>query len=438
MVLSAWAAPLRHRRYRYFLLAGVVSTVGDGMWMVALPWTAIQAGGRSSDLALIFTAGSAGMISCVLVGGILADRYARKVIIASAYSVSFAALVTLAVVYQGGRQDLWELALVEFVLGACASLRAPASGTFVLELVPERDLRQANSLAMMLRTVSADMAGAALGGVAISMFSPVVVFLADALSFALAFFFLLAIVSERGTRRRVRERRPDEPGVSYRETLSYLAGQRWLWTIILWSSLALFLREGPLMVLLPFVIKNDMGGDAADHGVFLAVAGISEVAGPLLLGWRPPPGSVRKWVLITQTVGTLPLALIPFVSSVWMLYPLGVVLGCCGSIGAVYWFTFLQAAVPEEVRGRVMSFDGFGPLVLVPLSMMLAGLGAGREVAHWFFVLAGTVPGLLALVILRWTDLNADVLRTPASVTGPQPIDELSAEQGAKSRIQEA
>jgi len=409
----AWLAPLRHRSFRYFLIAAVISMVGDGMWMVALPWVAIQAGGDGSDLAVIFTAGSAGMISCLLVGGALADRCARRTIIMSAYAVSLVALCLLAFSYTPGRDSLWKLVAVEFVLGACASIRAPATSTFVPEIVPESDLRLANSLGMMMRTFSADMVGAALGGVVVSAFSPVAVFLADAASFGVALCFLSVVTSGRPAGRE-RRKRPAGEHVSYREALRYLFGQRWLWTIILWSALGVFLREGPLMVLLPFVIKNDMGGGASDHGAFLAVVGVCELAGPLLLSWRPPPRDVRKWVLVSQSAAALPLTLIAFVPSVWVLFPVAVLLGCCGSVGSIYWFTFLQTNVPDTVRGRVMSFDGFGPLALVPLSMMLAGLGAGNASAHWYFACAGILPGLLAVVILRWTLTGTDPLTTEA------------------------
>ncbi|MFE7763098.1 hypothetical protein [Streptomyces sp. NPDC057438] len=55
--------------------------LGDGVWLVALPWVAMELGGDSSDLAMVVGAEAVGLISCVLVGGALADRFPRKQVV---------------------------------------------------------------------------------------------------------------------------------------------------------------------------------------------------------------------------------------------------------------------------------------------------------------------------------------------------------------------
>ncbi|MFI9308384.1 MFS transporter [Streptomyces triculaminicus] len=403
---SKTLAPLRHKSYRLLFLSFVISMVGDGVWLVALPWITITIGGGSSDLAMVVGAESVGLVSCVLVGGALADRYPRKAVIAWSFVASLAVLSAVAVAHASGYLAVWHLTAAAFVLGASAAVSGPAADAFTPDLVPEEDLHAANALESVVRSLAARMAGPALGGVLISLFSPLPVILLDAASFGVAALCAWSVKPLRSAGGQDGEEADGEP-VPYRKALSYLFGERWLWVLILWSGVVLLLQTGPRQVLLPFVIHNDLGGDARDYGTLLAVFGISAMAGSLFLASRRPPRHYPLWMLLAWTAGAAPLALMVFVPSFWMLLPLAAVYGVFSSMGNVYWSTLVQTRVPAAVRGRVFSIDWLGSLALVPVSMALAGIGSGREFVVWFFVLGGTLPILLTLLTLRYVDLRA-------------------------------
>ncbi|GAA1405794.1 MFS transporter [Kitasatospora putterlickiae] len=420
--LSRSTAPLRHRNYRLLFLSFVVSMLGDGVWLVALPWVAMELGGTSSDLSMVVGAEAAGLISCVLVGGALADRFPRKAVIGWSFAAACGTLGVLGAVHAAGRVEVWHLVTAAFVLGAAAAISGPAADAATPDLVPEKDLHAANALESIVRSLAVRMIGPAIGGLLISLFDALSIILVNAASFGVALACVAAIRTDTGRPARPGEapapeqkqgqeqgqgqgQEQDGAPVRYRQALRYLGGERWLWVLIVWSGLVLLLQSGPRQVLMPFLIHNDMGGDARDYGLLIAVTGVAAVVASFLVGSRTPPRDYPRWMLLAWTAGAAPLALMVFLPSFWLLLPLGAVYGFCSTVGNVYWSTLVQSSVPSAVRGRVISIDWLGSLALVPLSALLAGVSAGRAFTVWLFVLGGVVPVLLTLATLRWVVL---------------------------------
>ena len=51
----------------------------------------------------------------------------------------------------------------------------------------------------------------------------------------------------------------------------------WLWGTLISAAVAYLLFLGPVEVLLPYVVKNDLHGSAADLGLVFAAGGIGSV-----------------------------------------------------------------------------------------------------------------------------------------------------------------
>jgi MFS family permease len=87
--------------------------------------------------------------------------------------------------------------------------------------------------------------------------------------------------------------------------------------------------------------------------------------------------------------------------------------GFTGSAAQVIWGTLLQRRVPAALLGRVSSLDFFVSLLLMPVSMALAGpLSELIGLRNTFFI-AGLVPGVVAVVAILWARLPADEVAHP-------------------------
>src|SRR3954447_2460860 len=71
---------LRSRDFRLLWAGQTVSLVGDGAFLIALGWKTTQVTGKASSLAILLMAHSLALLSTLLVGGALADRYSRRVL----------------------------------------------------------------------------------------------------------------------------------------------------------------------------------------------------------------------------------------------------------------------------------------------------------------------------------------------------------------------
>jgi MFS family permease len=187
----------------------------------------------------------------------------------------------------------------------------------------------------------------------------------------------------------------------------------WLLSTLVFASLMILLMMGPFEVLVPFLIKDGMGGDAGDHALVLGAFGIGGAVGSMVVASRPMPRRYLTVMNLGWGFGCLPLALYGYIDSVWMLVVLALVVGALFSGPMVIWGTLLQRRVPSDMLGRVSSLDFFVSLLLMPVSMALAGPVAELIGLRNTFLVAGLGPMVIAAVAIIWARLPEDELAHP-------------------------
>jgi len=214
----------------------------------------------------------------------------------------------------------------------------------------------------------------------------------------------------------------------FREAAGYVRRHRWLWSGIGWAAFALLAQIGPRQVLLPFLVVGRFDAAASDFGLLLAVYGVCATVGALVAASIPTPTRYLSAMFATWAVGSVPFALLPFAADIPVAAGLLGVAGLFLSIGNVFWSTLMQQRVPDTLRGRVSSFDWFGSLALVPVSMAIAGaLGHSGTSTTTAFLVAGLLPPALAAAALFLVGLRRDEERNPL----PSGADRSRAEIGS-------
>ena len=129
--------PLGERDFALLWAGTLVSLLGDGIYLVALPFAVLELDGSPTQLSLVGVAWSIGMVGFLLLGGLAADRYDKRRQLLVADAVRLAAVGAIAGLSLGGVLEIWQLAALGFVFGAGEGLSGPAMGAIVPELVPE-------------------------------------------------------------------------------------------------------------------------------------------------------------------------------------------------------------------------------------------------------------------------------------------------------------
>ncbi len=406
--------PFRHRQYRPLVAAAAFELFGEGVWVIAVVWQVIALGGGPADLSLAVTGYSLGMVLTVLVGGVVADRVPQRRVLLATATVRLAALLVVAALALGGGLEVWHLTLGGAVLGMCVGMYFPAYSALLPSLVDAEDLLAANGVEGFLRPVLQHAGGPAVGSLVVATASPawalVVVVLAQV--GCLLTLLLLQPVPLRRDPATLGDRPVRGALADLRGGVRYMVGTPWFLATLMFACLMLLLVIGPMEVLIPFVLKEG-GGGATQHAWVLAAYGVGSAVASLGMSMLRMPRRYLTVMVLMWGVGCLPLAVAGLTTSAPAIAVAMFVVGVLVSAPMVIWGTLLQRRVPPELLGRASSLDFFVSLLLVPVSMALAGPAAESVGVREVFLVAAAVPLVVAVVAIVWARMPADEVAHP-------------------------
>jgi MFS family permease len=412
--------PFVHREYRVLISALAVSIFGSGMWAVAMVYQVIHLGGGPLELSLVAAAGSVGLVAFVLAGGIAADRIPQRRLIIAVEGANLAVIAAISGLALAGLLQLWHVAAGAFMLGVGAAFFFPAYSAILPRILPAEDLLAANGMEGSMRPVLQQAAGPAVAGIVVAALSPSHAVTAVALCH-LSAFIILNFLGQHGLAAPVNG--TDDAGGAIRGTRSFFQDLRegvsytlrtpWLlWTLI-WACISVLFLIGPIEVLLPFVVRDQLGGDSSVFGFLLAVGGVGAALGSLLTASLRLPRRYLTVMMVSWGAGSLPLAAVGIMDNFWVIAASLFIWGATGSVGMVIWGTLLQRRVPPHLLGRVSSLDFFVSLALMPVSMALAGPAAEVLPIWLIFVVAGGVCPVMAVIAMTVARMSDDELAHP-------------------------
>jgi len=408
--------PFRGSAYRRLAIALVFSTFAGGVWAIAQVWEVVRLGGGASQLSVVATAAALGVILPALLAGVVADRVPQKRILLVVAGIELLCMSTVATLSLLDLTELWMLAAIAFTFGMAMAFYYPAYTAWLPALVEERDLMAVNGFEGMVRPTIGQAIGPAVAGAAIAAANPGTAIVVAASSVLLGLLALMS-VPETPLRRQLDEshgRHPIRSALAdVREGFSYMVRTPWLLATLIFASLMILVMMGPFEVLVPFLIKDRLGGGPRDHSFVLAAFGVGGAVGSLLMASLRMPRRYLTWMNLLWGVGSLPLAVIGFAGHIGVVIAAAFVLGVTFSAPMVIWGTLLQRRVPPALIGRVSSLDFFVSISLMPVSMALAGPVAEVIGIRPTFLIAGIVPGIIAVVAILWARLPADELAHP-------------------------
>jgi hypothetical protein len=183
---------------------------------------------------------------------------------------------------------------------------------------------------------------------------------------------------------------------------------------------------GPTEVLLPYLVKHDLKGDAGDLGLILAAGGVSALVTAFVVAQTGIPRRVMTFTYAAWALATLGVAGYGLAQTRGQAMAAAALVAGCEAAGAVAWTTTKQRLIPSGLLGRVSSFEWFITLALVPLSYALSAPAADHWGARTTLVAAGVVGALLTAGFLfvpgvrdpdRWSGDGGDEPdRTPGDV----------------------
>ena len=396
MAAVSLTTPLRQRDFRLLWSGMAVSLLGDGIFLVAVAWQAYALSDRPSALAFVGIATSLPQVAMLLFGGAVSDRFRRQSVLFWADAARAVAVGGLAVATASGSPHLWQLYLTGALIGTATAFASPSFDALIPQLVPEDQLTQANAFEQFVRPATIQLAGPALGGLAVAL-----VHTAGALAIDAATFVYSAACVLRMSRRAPA---PSEGPARLRQEvlvgLRYVRSHVWLWGTFVSATFTYLLIIGPSEVLLPYIVRDLLHRGASAYGIVLAAGGVGALIGAVLMGTRRERRRPMMWIYGWWTLATLGVAGYGVATGMGELVLAALVVNGAEVAGAVAWATLKQRQVPNSMMGRVSSIDWFVSTALLPLSYAVTAPVAHLLGVRTTLVVAGATGSLLTLGFL--------------------------------------
>lgn len=410
-------APLAIRPYRLHITARMLSWTGSAVSPIGLAFEVLKIGGGATALGLVLAASVAPQILLLLVGGVVADRLSRSLVMVWSNVVcAVAEGVAVAMIWTGAIQ-VWHLVGMSAACGAAAAFFTPASSGVVVEVVPAELRHSANAL-LKIGQNTVKVAGPALGGVLVAAMGSAWVIGWDAVSFA-ASAVLFARIGLAPGAVKLKARFTADLREGWRDFRS----RRWLWVMVLQSAVVVPVWLVGYQLLGPVYGAQFLGG-AGPWG--LAVSGFTAglVAGAAVsLMWKPR--LVGRVVCLGTGSMSLPLAAMAVSAPLPLLIAATVAAGTGLAVSMTVWAGLVQDRIPLDRLSRTMSYSTLGQLLPVPIGYLLAGpaahlFGVRPTLAGGALVIAAAATVPLVIRQVRWLSL------TPVPPTMAEDVVEVS------------
>jgi MFS family permease len=364
---------LQHRDFRLLFAGQTISQIGDAAFVVALGWRAFTLTHKTSALGIILMVEALGLVTTLLIGGVLADRYSRRLLLIGSDVVRGVLVAGLALVDATGHLSFGVMIGFVALHGLGSGLFQPAFGGILPLLVEEPSLGSANALIGVSRQASIVL-GPAFAASIYGAAGSSVVFAVDALSFLVS-AALLAPARPRDLEPAPTEGIRKELSIGFR----YVFSVPWLWRTISTFTVVLMIGYAGLQVLLPKLVEDEWNGGVGAYGLLFTLMGVGMVLGSIVLGQTSPMHNRGKLIYGLLAISSMLAVLLGLSPWYWGGALAQVGRGFCVGFAITLWDTTVMQRVPQHMLSRVISMDWFGSLGLLPAGLglwaLLSGLG---------------------------------------------------------------
>lgn len=358
---------LANTPYVVLLAARTLSMLGMAFAPVALAFGVLGLpGADAGTLSLVMAANTVPMVVLLLVGGVVADRYPRKVVLIVGESFAAVGFAAIGIMLLVGYAPVWLLCTAAGVAGAAGAMTYPALSGIIPDIVPE-DLRQKGNSWLAMGASAARLGGLVAGGAAVVWLGGGWAMIAAGSLYFVAGLLLLRLPRVVGNIAGESE----HPLRQLIDGWGEFSSRQWLWVVVAQWSVMIMALQAAEGVLGPVVAKQELGGAGA-WTIILVGQAVGAVIGVWLsMVWKPTR-PILVATLLTLTSG-LPPILLGLSAPLWSVVAAMFVLGITFDLFGVLWMTTMQDEVPPEALARVASYDALGSLMLGPIGLVLAG-----------------------------------------------------------------
>jgi MFS family permease len=389
-------AALKHKDYRWFLIATMLAMMADNIEHVISYWMLFQKF-QSPVLAgfAVISHWTPFLLLSVYFGG-LADRYDCRKLIQIAQVMYMGVTAMWAILFLTDSIQIWHACVLLVIHGIAGVFWTPAEILMIHDIVGGDDLPSAVRLNATARQLGI-LFGPAVGGAMMLWFgAPAGLMINAAIYLPLTIWLMLVPYTGH-----LREGAPARRGMRWRDAASVLrevAQHRSIVTMIVLGGAASLFVGNAFQASMP-EFAHDLGTDKADfaYSALLAANAAGSVFGGFVLDgkqWLPP---TVKGAISCAILWCVAMTAFAFSSS----YPLSLtLLFIAGALNLAFYSiaqTIVQLEAPTHLRGRLIGLFSMSAFGLRAFSGLTVGVIGGLIGIHWSLAVSSMI--LLAVTL---------------------------------------
>jgi len=414
---------LRHRNFKLFFSGQIISLVGTWMQTVAQAWLIYRITGSGALLGLLGFVGQIPIFVLSPLAGLVADRWPKRGVVIATQSTSMLLAFILAALTMTGHIRVWEIIVLATLLGIVNAFDVPARQSFFIEMVGREDLLNAIALNSSMFNL-ARVAGPAIAGALVAIVGEGWCFLLNGVSY-------LAVITGLFMMRIEKSNRVHDgvaPLEKLREGFRFARHTKPIRALLVLVSLVSFMAL-PYTVLMPIFAVKILHGGASAYGTLMGAVGVGAMFGALVLAMRQQLRGLGNFVAYSAMGLGFSLVLFSASHWFWISFTILIFSGFTMMMQFTATNTLIQAMVPDQLRGRVMSIYSMMFLGMSPLGSLLAGTLADHIGAPVTVAIGGLASCLGGLAFARkWPAMRGPArdLVAAQGMMAPAPAGEES------------
>ena len=398
---------LRVRDFRWLWSSSVINVLGMSTELLAQGWIVLLITDSPLWVGVASGIRGAGHVGTGIIGGVVADRFNRRNVLATLQPVRGLLLAGLALLVLTDTVQLWHVLAMVLVQGMADGLMAPSFNGLIYDTLGPR--RLLTGLATMLAGFHVSwMVGSVATGTIMSTWGVGTAYVVAAGAYLVSPLPLLLVSVGKPV-----QRHQESVWHNIVEGLRYVSASKPLRVMLLLSVLVETFGFS-YIVMLPVIAKNVLHVGASGLGYLSAAGSVGALAGTVVVAGLSEFRA--KWTMLTVSTGVAGISLVLFGISPWFITSL-ILATAVGSALVIYDASInvlLQLLSNDTVRGRVLGLYGL-TWGFTPVGGFIAGVIASIASAPVALGVGGTVIAGYALSVLNRMRGTAQIAEKPTA-----------------------
>ncbi len=402
------------RDFRRYQLARVAAILGAEAQAVAVAWQVYSITHRAIDLGYTGLALFLPGLLFLLPAGHVADRFDRRRVILTCYSLQMLCTGALVWLALNNTQSILAIYAVLFFIGTGRAFSGPASSALIPHLVAETHFVNAVTWGGAIFQL-ANITGPALGGLLFTF--PLTRFVPDSRleGAGLVYVFTLGTLAwhlAMVSTLRVRLGRMEHRDISLKVVLAGFQYVRRSQLLLGSFSLDLFVvLLGGATALMPIFAHEILHQGPRGLGMLRAAPAVGAVTMSLIMARFPLHRRAGRWLFVCVSIFGVFTVVFGFSRSLWLSLASLAIAGAADTISVIIRGSLLQLATPPAMRGRVSAVNS----LFVGASNELGEFESGLTAQWWGAVRATVIGGIGSLAVAGlWAGLFPDLRKADA------------------------